>query len=385
MRSTAIATFLAGLFLLAAGCRTNQNLVLLERENRDLEDALFRLEYDLEVSREENAALRESQGTGCRDGRSAGPTLQGEADDAPLDAEQLQPPNVELGPQASPSDQLPEKFRFPDRPDTPNLLEAPPFEAPIAIPPEPSLAPPVNNPTGGPEMHGEQSVFLHNGPKLPLVDNTLVARVTIDSKHTGGLDADGNLGADGIVAAIQPRGEDGRLLRAAAPITIVVLDPALEGESARVARWDFTVDEVAQAYHRSSTAQGLQLKMLWPDKPPVNNRLHLFVRYTTGDGRSCESDNRIEVDLPGRPVQEWSATRPTDSKLHAASRDTNDWRRRQARIQPPAPVELPQKPLPVTKDPVRTASRPAERTAATPTMPTLAQPIRQPPVWSPNR
>ena len=85
MRSTAIATFLAGLFLLAAGCRTNQNLVLLERENRDLEDALFQLEYDLEVCREENAALSECQGTGCRDGRSAGTTLRREADGPPLD------------------------------------------------------------------------------------------------------------------------------------------------------------------------------------------------------------------------------------------------------------------------------------------------------------
>lgn len=385
MRSTTIATFLIGLTLCASGCRTRQHLTLLERENRDLEDALFQAQYDLEVSREQSQASRERQGPADRNERSVGPTIPERADDSPLDVEQLQPPSVELGPRSAPLDQLPEKFRLPQQSDPPGLPEAPPFEAPPAILPEPSLTPPDNGPTGGLKMHGEQSATLHNVPKLPLVDNNLVARVAIDPKYTGGLDADGNLGADGIVAAIQPRGEDGRLLRAAAPITIVVLDPALEGESARVARWDFTVDEVAQAYHRSSTAQGLQLKMLWPDKPPVNNRLHLFVRYTTGDGRSCESDNRIEVDLPGRPVQEWSATRPTDSKLHAASRDTNDWRRRQARIQPPAPVELPQKPLPVTKDPVRTASRPAERTAATPTMPTLAQPIRQPPVWSPNR
>ena len=369
MRSTAIATFLVGLFLLAAGCRTNQNLVLLERENRDLEDALFQLEYDLEVSREENADLRESQGTGCRDGRSAGPTLHGEADDSPLDAEQLQPPNVELVPQASPSD----------------LPEAPLFRAPMAIPPEPSLAPPDNGPTGGPEMHGEQSVFLHDGPKLPLVDNTLVARVTIDSKHTGGLDADGNLGADGIVAAIQPRGEDGRLLRAAAPVSVVVLDPALPGESARVARWDFSVDEVARAYNRSSPDEGLHLEMFWPDEPPVNNRLRLFVRYTTGDGRRCESDNEIQVDLPRRPVQGWSETGPANREQQAASRSATDWRRRQARIRPPEPVEPTPKRLPTVKEPVRIASLPAKRTTTPTAGPTPAQSPRQPPVWSPNR
>ena len=385
MRLTAIAIFLAGLFLLAAGCRTNQNLVLLERENRDLEDALFQLEYDLEVCREENAALLEAQGTGGRDGPSGGPTPASEAVSSPLDIEQLQSPSVELGPPASPSDRPPKELRLPDRRETPDLPEAPPFEAPPAVLPGPSLAPPGNGPAGGPAMSGEQSASLHYGPKPPLVDNNLVARVTIDSKQTGGLDADGNLGADGIVAVVQPRGEDGRLLRAAAAVSVVVLDPTSPGESARVARWDFSVDEVARAYNRSSPAQGFHLEMLWPDEAPVNNRLHLFVRYSTGDGRRYESDNEIEVDLPGRPAQGWSASRPIDRESQAASRATSDWRRRQARIQSPAPVEPTPKPLPVVKEPVRTASRPAKRTTAPAAKPTSAQPTRQLPVWSPNR
>jgi hypothetical protein len=385
MRSTAIATCFVGLFLLAVGCRTNQNLVLLERENRDLEDALFQVEYDLEVCREENAALREGQATGRRDGRSVGPTLPNEADGSPRDVEQLQLPSVELGPPASPSDQLPEKFRPPDQPATPDMPEAPRFEAPPAILPGPSLAPPGNSPTSGQIIHGEQSTYPRDAPKLPLVDNNLVARVTIDSKHTGGLDADGRLGADGIVAAIQPRGEDGRLLRAAAPVSVVVLDPALPGEAARVARWDFTVDEVARAYNRSSSAQGLQLEMLWPDEPPVNNRLHIFVRYSTGDGREYESDNEIEVDLPGCPAQGWSATIPTDRESQAASRATSDWQRRQSRIQPRGPIEPTPKPLSVVTEPIRTASRPAERTTAPTAKPKSARPTRQLPDWSPNR
>ena len=396
MRPTAIATFfVVGILLLAGGCRTNQNLVLLERENRDLEDALFQLEYDLEVCREKNAALQESQGRGSRKERSAGPTLAkerpagpalpSEADDSPLDLKQLQPPSVNLGPPTSPSDQLPEKFRLPDRPDTPDLREAPSFEAPPRILPDPSSSAPGYNPPGGPEIRGEQSASLHDSPKLPLVDNNLVARVTIDTNHTGGLDADGDLAADGIVAAIQPRGRDGRLLKAAAPVSVVVLDLALPGESKRVARWDFTVDEVARAYERSSPNQGLHLEMLWPDEPPVNNRLHLFVRYTTGDGRKCESDNEIQVDLAGRPVREWSASGPTDRESQAASLAGTDWRRRQTRIQPPAPVEPTPKSLPVVKEPVRTASRPVQRTTAPTVGPTPDESTRQPPIWSPNR
>ena len=384
MRSTAIATFCAGLCLLTAGCRTNQNLLLLERENRDLEDALFQAEYDLEVCREANACACEDeyQGTGSRDEPSVGPTLRGEADDSPLDVEQFQQPSVEL---PSPSDQLPEKFRLPNQPGAPDLPEAPPYQPPPPALPKPSFSPPGNSPTGGTEMPGERSASQHDSPTLSLVDNNLVARVTIDSRETGGLDVDGNPGADGIVAALLPRSEDGRLLRAAAPVSVVVLDPALPDESARVARWDFSVDEVARAYSQSSPDQGVHLEMLWPDEPPVNNRLSLFVRYTTGDGRRYESENEIQVDLPGHPIQEWSPTSQTDRQPQVASRAATDWQRRQARIQSPAPVDPTPRPLPRVEKSLRTASRQTERTAAPTVGQAPAPAARQAPAWSPNR
>ena len=378
MRSTAIAAFCIGLFLLTAGCRTNQNLVLLERENRDLESALFELEYKLEVCREENAALRDDAIANRTEKRAAGPALAPEADRSELDIEKLQPPSVELGPPSSP---LPERFRSPRQPDTHDLPEAPPYEPPSTLPPKPSLAPP-----GGPsETSHEQSAEFQDGPKLPLADSNLVTGLIIDSKRTGGFDADGDSGADGVVTVIQTRGEDDRPLRAAGPISVVVLDPALPGEAARVARWDFGPDEVARSYDRWPSAEGLKLRMPWPGKPPVNNRLHMFVRYTTGDGRQYESDSVLRVDLPGHPAQGWSSTEPAESEPQVASRAATDWRRRQVRERSPTPVQQAPKPLPVVKEPVRTASRPVEPATVPDDRSAPAKTARRVPAWSPER
>jgi hypothetical protein len=396
MRSTSITIFLVGLVLLSAGCRTKRNLSLLEEENRNLESALFQMEYELEVCREENASLRDSQATGLQDEPSRRPTIFSKKSDSskrpdspPLDLNKFAPPSVELGPSVSPSDQIPEKFRPSAEADDTELPEAEAFDGSSLILPTPLLAPPKTAPSSALKAGRQQSAAVNRAPGPPLVDNNLVARVTIDSQQTGGLDTDGNAGADGIAAVIQPRGEDGRLLRAAAPVSVVVLDPALPGESARVARWDLSVDEVAQAFDRSPSAQGLRLEMLWPEKPPVNNRLHVFVRYLTADGRKCESDQVVQLDLPGQPVQGWSATRSADRESPVVSQTPSDWRQRrqQARIQPPAPVKPSPNLAPAPEPSPRMASRPAVPVAspaqASPAPP--ASPARQLPVWSPER
>jgi len=48
-----------------------------------------------------------------------------------------------------------------------------------------------------------------------------------------------------LLVVVEPRDRTGRTVDAPANMSVVVIDPALEGNAARVARWDFTVAETA--------------------------------------------------------------------------------------------------------------------------------------------
>ena len=44
-------------------------------------------------------------------------------------------------------------------------------------------------------------------------------------------------------------------------MSVVVIDPALDGNAARVARWDFTAAETAAMFRRSGAALAIHLTM----------------------------------------------------------------------------------------------------------------------------
>ena len=62
----------------------------------------------------------------------------------------------------------------------------------------------------------------------------------------------------------------GRPVDAPADMDVAVLDPALQGEAARVARWNFTAAETAAMFRRSGSSQAIHLTTAWPGDP----RLH---------------------------------------------------------------------------------------------------------------
>jgi hypothetical protein len=109
---------------------------------------------------------------------------------------------------------------------------------------------------------------------------------------TGGLDRDHRGGDEGLMLMVEPRDAAGELVKATGTISVVAMDPKLEGDSARVARWDFQPDELSRFFRNSSLAQGYQLELPWPGQQPASRDLRLFVRYTTEEGR------RITVDTP---------------------------------------------------------------------------------------
>ena len=366
-----------GLLLAMAGCRTPPGIALLEQENRDLEDRVYELADLADQYRRENEDLRQRLGTEDGGQGSIGLGLpreltqpasgSREADVSGISID-LEPPDVQVPPAGASGKELLKRLREEDVPESPDMLPAgpnPPNEAPKwdgsadagGTPQDLRVAP-------------EEAIRFAASGTPAAADSSQVAAITLHEQRTGGHNLDGRAGDEGISVQIEPRDSAGQLVPAAAPVAVVVLDPSLSGEAARVARWDFTAEEVAQRCGRPPSAEGIRLEMVWPGAPPVHDRLHLFVRYVTDDGRNLQADRAIAIDLPGLQTQ---------APKSASRRAAPGWQGTPRRATP----------LPAA-EPVRTARLPRplpSPAAATPESPPdrLSSPERAHPVWSPDR
>lgn len=214
----------------------------------------------------------------------------------------------------------------------------------------------------------------------PRADNRRVDRITLNRTVTGGYDRDARFGDAGVTVLIEPRDVHGQLAPAAAPVSVVVLDRGRTGDAARVARWDFTAEQTATLYRKTPYGEGIYLEMPWPGSPPDRSRLHMFVRYTTKDGRNLEVSHEVDVSLPTQRQQAWTAiTTPTAEPRPVQTAST--WRQKPRREEEPT-VQPAAAEAPISAD--NSARKPAATTAsASESFPKAAMPRR--PVWSPLR
>ena len=251
------------------------------------------------------------------------------------------PPRTSPGnsppPKTSPGDSSP--------PSTRGSSEAPPFAPPVIKMPEPlppgqipeqfkgplRREPPPGSPpsTGSP---GSQWNRARNaqpvGNLVATIDNSKVAQITLNATATGGYSRNEGDGDEGLLLGVEPRDMSGNILDAPAEISVVLLDPALGGEAARVARWDFTEAQTGGMI-LGGADRGIHLELRWPSRPPAHDALTLFIRYTTHDGRKLQIERPVTVAssadasarrLPRRevpivePPPTRMATRPDDSR-----------------------------------------------------------------------
>jgi hypothetical protein len=280
---------LLSLPLLALGCRTNPNEMQLERESRMLEDKIFHLESlldDCHSAREatirENEALKKELAGGDRGAGSS-----------------YAPPSVEV----------PSSGKEPSRRSRRKESEVP-LEAPTIELPEGSDTPPMGSGSD-------------NAPAAA-VEGTPTTLV-INKRLTGGMDRDGQPGDEGILVVVEPRDAAGQLVKTPGTVSVVVLDPAEQGPAARIARWDFAADEVTGHFQNTVFGRGLQFELPWPDNPPKNRDLQLFVRFTTASGEKLTSETKIQVRTPGDPpridrqTKGWSATQNASRRPRGGS------------------------------------------------------------------
>lgn len=276
--------------LALVGCRTDPRIALVERDNRELQDTIYELQaciekYDrnLERCQQQNAALQ-SQLKEAKNGESPAasdsappaekpaPSRRKSTPTPPVAPQDLAPPVIEVPPESNSTNQMPSKKSGGTAPQrTPGpMLTAPKMQ---------SAAPAAG-----------KVVPVGRTARPQLVRNSQVAKILLDERFTGALEQ------EGVSVAIELRDAQGRACRAAAPISVVVLDPALPGDAARVARWDFSAEDVAAMLQQSPAEEGLRLAMPWPKQAPVHKKLRLFVRYTTDQGQKLQAECPIELE-----------------------------------------------------------------------------------------
>jgi hypothetical protein len=273
--------------------RQRVNQQLWERELRLQEDCIYRLRWALEDTQRRlddanqrlNTANKETDV--LRD-RSGGPDLS-------------VPPSL-LGP-ASGGGRGSEAPKLPPAPSGPLVEPGREFNPSGSSPgPSPSgksgtsvVPPELRGPTVSPAGLVESAA---NPLRLSerLNPDAEVEQIILNPGLTGALAGDGKSTEDRLNVVIEQRDPHDATVLAPGDVSIVVVDPALEGREARIARWNFDSDEVAKHIRRNRDGGTLQFELPWPT-PPAHSDLRLFVRFTTYDGRRLEANLPIDVQL----------------------------------------------------------------------------------------
>jgi hypothetical protein len=299
---TGISIAMLPVLLLAGCCNMYKNRVnqqLWERELRLEENCIYQLRWQLEdKQRELDAANARTdslnrQSDILKDQTTSGPNFS--------------PPPAISGP-AGGGGRATEAPRLPPAPKLPDIDIGQPF-----VPG--SSAPPSNPPTGSgsslnkqPDLHGPaltQASYTTVGPESgrpnertserlnPDVD---VDRIILNAGLTGEVNTSGKPGAGVLNIVIEQRDAQGSRVLAPGDISIVVVDPAIEGNAGRIARWNFAADQIAQYVRRNHDGGSLRFELHWPTAPEHSD-LRLFVRFTTFDGRRLEANLPIEAQV----------------------------------------------------------------------------------------
>jgi hypothetical protein len=311
---SALGLLLALLPLLSIGCSTYKQQVDRElwlRELRLQEDCIWRLKWQIEELQQElDAANARNPAT------TSSTTPSSSTPNRPvLDAiRNLQNPSGGGGGDAPP---------IPPSPTGPSIDLGRPFV------PTPSGKP--GSGTGGSgSWNSPRSP--RNGPVSqasmvsPAVDSThldpdiAADRIELNPALTGEINS--KPGEPALSVAIDQFDANGRRVLAPGDVSIVVVDPQVEGREAKIARWDFESDEVEQHVRKNRDGSWLQFDMPWP-ATPEHNDLRVFVRFTGFDGRRREANLPIDIQLDASKSPEHGWTKASGPALTRTDEPSN--------------------------------------------------------------
>ena len=149
-------------------------------------------------------------------------------------------------------------------------------------------------------------------------------------------------GDEGLRVVVEARNAQGYIVPAQGVVAIAVIDPAEEGATARLARWDFSPAQAAANFQGAVPGGGYHFALQWPTAAPERTDLLLFVRLTTEDGQQFVAELALRPTSANSPAS-WTEAqeRPATTKSGASS--VTAWRRATTPLPPREPVTEPPK------------------------------------------
>lgn len=143
-------------------------------------------------------------------------------------------------------------------------------------------------------------------PAVAELTDTRVVELAFHSSLSRAANFDDEMDDDGLYLLLQPKNESGQVVPIAADLSVVVLDPARTGSDARISRRDYSANEVKSKLQLSGKHQGIHLTMPWNGPDPEADRVIVFARYTFPDGRQVIGEKTIFVSSQGGLRTVWA-------------------------------------------------------------------------------
>lgn len=304
-RTTAAAGGMPVMLLLAtalvAGCKSDLNQQLLERELRYQEDQIYQLQDELqekcarlERSAQENVSLRRQLGVGDDPAAAprqnpvrprpatAVPGLVPPAIEAPAlprsgspAAEPLAPPALDGVP--------PLPARSEVAPESLPALPVSDGESPLALPPAAMKTDPAARPAA-------VAVPMNDVRRLSF-EASAPTHVVVTAARSACVDADGDGTSEALKLVFEPRDGEERLAAAAGDVEIAAFDAA--GGGAAIGTWRIPAAEAAGGFRPTGRDRGLSFTLPWQAARPVGDQVRVAVRFTAPGTEPLEADALI--------------------------------------------------------------------------------------------
>jgi hypothetical protein len=210
----------------------------------------------------------------------------------------------------------------------PDELMPPTIEPGVPVPPElPSVTQRTDGTPVAPEDHLEMNLSRIDIPNLnsstQLASNSQIKQATIQvatEKVTDtrvvelafhptlsrAIDMDDRPDDDGLYLVLQPKNERGQMVPIVASLIIFALDPAREGDAAKIGRWEYSAADIEAKLQPIGSEQGIHLRLPWNGPDPSADRVIVFALFKFDNGRQVMGEKEIFISSDGSHKTVWT-------------------------------------------------------------------------------